>query len=492
MQRNLLRQPPISIQLSAVYGLGLLLGMISVWGSPVSLLIGVASVIFLTVVWLWPEIALLGLLVMISTIYDMYQFPKLSIGVGQIIMSDMIMIVFLGIIALRVMVESKLFFISTPLDLPLLIFFAIAMFSTGLAIFRSSISFNQSLAEVRYVTLYLTFFIVTNLIRDEKRLRKLLKGLLLLAIFVALAMMAQYIVGDAMVIVNGGRVETLGTAYSTSAGTFRILAPGQSLVFIGFITFSILSIIEKGQRSQIGSILKIIIVGMAVVLTYNRNFWVAIVFASFVGFLVISNQDRARFIKTIFFTVFLIAVISVPVETLLGGRTEGFISGTLTRVVTLFDKDTKNEGSLNYRYLENEYAIPTIIRSPLIGIGLGGFYRPLDERLDFNNVVAYLADYIHNGHLYVILKTGFIGYFCFVWLFVFSVKRSLQSWKRIPDLFFRGIMLSFALIMMSISISALVNPVYMQAFWAPLFGIMLGSNELILRFAQQGAEDINA
>ena len=105
MQRNLLKQPPILLQLIMVYGLCLLLGVTSIWLPPYFLVIGVAGIIYLIVAWSWPEIALLGVLLFTSTIFDIYALPSIPIGIGNLVISDILIFVLIGIIVLRVMLR---------------------------------------------------------------------------------------------------------------------------------------------------------------------------------------------------------------------------------------------------------------------------------------------------------------------------------------------------------------------------------------------------
>ena len=113
MQHQLLNQPSIKIQLAVAGGLGLLLGMISVWLPPYFALVGIAGMIYLVVAWLWPEIALLVILFFTSTIIDLSNvsaIPSIPIGIGHLIISDILVFALFGIILLRVLVNSSLLF----------------------------------------------------------------------------------------------------------------------------------------------------------------------------------------------------------------------------------------------------------------------------------------------------------------------------------------------------------------------------------------------
>jgi len=142
---------------------------------------------------------------------------------------------------------------------------------------------------------------------------------------------------------------------------------------------------------------------------------------------------------------------------------------------------------LQYRFIEISYALPQIAAHPILGLGLGAIYRPWDPRIDVNYYQPTTWDkrtYIHNGHLWVILKTGILGYLCLLWLMFTFCKRGLQKWTEIPDTYLKGIVLSFTIIFICLFAVALVNPIYPDNFWVPILGIMMGTNEIIYRLNQ--------
>ncbi len=481
MQRKLLKQPTILINIILASGIGILLGIISISLAPSLMLIGIAGIIYVVIAWILPEFALLILLLLTSTIIDIYSFPSIPIGIGHFIVTDVILLVLIGIILLRGVVESNSRFIQTPLDLPLLSFYFIAILSTAVAIYQGSLTFNQSLGELRLATFYLTFFITTNLIRDKKHLRRLLNGIFVLVAFVALFMIAQYILGDATKFLPG-YVATLTTAGTSDPGVTRVLPPGQSLVLMGLITMVVLVIVDKKRRNLILDLTLVSITGLAVLFTFNRNFWVAVGLSLMLVIYWVSMREKERFAKITFWAIITGAIVLLLVIAVAGNYATNLINGSVTRFSTLFSVKTLNEDSLQYRYVEINYALPQIASHPILGIGLGGDYRPWDPQIDPVRTVYDKRAYIHSGHLYVILKTGMIGYLCLMWFLILFMRRGIQKWRLISDPFLRGIVLSFTTIVISISIAAIVSPVYMQVYWTPLFGILMGTNEVVYRF----------
>jgi hypothetical protein len=478
MQRQLLKQPSILNQFIVACGLGLLLGIASIKVPAFLLLLGVAGIFYVVIAWFWPEIALLGILFFTSTIFDIYAYPSIPIGIGNLIISDILLFALIGIIFLRVLYRSSSYLIHTPLDKLLLAFYGTAILATAFGIYNSRISFNESLGEVRIVNFYLTFFIVTNLVRNEKQLRRLYGGVIVLAIFVASAMIAQYVLGPAVPILPG-RVEVLATAGATSYGVTRVLPPGQSLVLLGFVCLAVQMLFDK-KSSRFGLyLIQIGIIGLAVLLTFNRSFWTAITLALFLVGLLISLRDKVKYAKIAFWVVLIGIIVLTPLLAVKGGRVGKLVAGITVRMATLFSPDTTQEGSLIYRYIENEHAYSQIVAHPFLGLGLGAYYRQVDRRIDPRQSVG--STYIHNGHLYVMLKTGLIGYVFCICLFLLFAKRGFQNWKQISDPLLKGIVLSSATVVIGILVANMVNPIFMTWYWPPAIGVMLGMGEVVLR-----------
>jgi hypothetical protein len=478
MLPKLFKLSKTSTLLFAAIGFGLSLGIMGVLMPYYFVLVGIAGILYVIVAWLWPEIALLGVLCFTSTIFDIYALPSVPIGVGNLIISDILIFVLIGIIFLRVIYHSSLYIIHTPIDMPLLAFYGTAILTTVIGIYNSRVTFNQSLGEVRAVNFYLIFFIVTNLVRNEKQLRRLFKGIIFLALFVAVAMIVQYVLGPSVPILPG-RVETLDTGGTTSYGVTRILPPGQSLVMPGFVCLVVQMLFDKKSPRFGIHMIQLGIIGLAVLLTFNRSFWTAITLALLLVGLLVSIRDKIMYFQIAFWTVLIGIFVIAPFASVKGGKVAKLVDGITVRMSTLFNPDTVQEDSLLYRYVENEYAFPVIASHPFWGLGLGAYYRPFDHRLDYGSAVG--SSYVHNGHLYIMIKTGLIGYFFFVWFLLLFVKRGLQNWGRSPELLPKGIVLSFTAVVIGTLVAGFVNPIFMQPYWTTVIGTMLGVSEVILR-----------
>lgn len=465
-------------QLGVAGFVALLLGIASLQFSPLWTLIALGGLVFGFAAVKRPEIALLAVLVATSTIVFEGQLPLLPIGVGSLHVSDILLLGLFATIIFRSLSDPGFKIIRTPLDLPLLGFYGIGLLSTLIAVSQLSVSKDQALRETRVFTYYLVFFVVTNLIRKRAQVVFLIQGLLLLGTGVAVAMIAQFSLGTSVNLFPG-RVEILQTQGVSYGDVTRIIPPGQSLVMVAFITLLVLLVIDKSGPSIIIRLFQGGVLGLAVIFTFYRNFWLMVGIALLLLVFLVRRRERQKLAFLAITGLVLAIIVLAPILIQPGSKAESLIIASSDRLATLFRAETLQEDSLQFRYIEYEYAIPQVVSHPLLGLGFGAQYRPWDPRLDWAMFDG--RGYIHNGHLWIILKTGFLAYACFLWLSVLFVVRGLRSWRHISDRFMQAVLLAFVLIYIGALVAAIVNPVFKNWYWTPVIGIMMGVNEVILR-----------
>jgi hypothetical protein len=460
-------------------GVGLLLGCACVWLSPIWMLGALIAFLLALVVLKRSEIALLGILIATSSIVFEDRLPLIPIGIGSLHIPDIFLLASFGIIALRWLVEPGFKIIRTPLDCPLILFYGMAVVSTFIAILRSSVETQMGIRAIRLVTYYLTFFVVTNLVREERQRRFLLRGFFLLATIVGVAMIAQSALGESVRLLPG-RVEALYTQGKEHVGITRVLPPGQSLILAGFTTLTAILVLDRLKPTGILRFLQWGSLGLAVTLSFNRSFWIGVGLALCILAYLTRGQDRQRLVglglvASLGVFIILVHVLAEP-ESQVARLARASIErlGTLTGVSKVF-----SDSSFQWRYSEYEHALPQISSHLLLGLGLGARYRPFDSRLD--SVDFDGRAYIHNGHLWIIMKTGLLGYLALMWLSLASLVRGFKYWRRVADPKMRGIILGFTLTYLGVMIGTIVNPMFMQWSWTPVIGLMMGVNEVTLR-----------
>lgn len=466
--------------------LGLMLGIACLQFPPLIAFTGMAVVVFAYAILKKPEIALMGILIATSSIIFEDQLPMITLGVSLHI-SDILLLGSLGLIAIRLLVEPNFKIVRTPLDAPLLIFFGITLLSTLVAVYQFSVDAELARRWIRVLSYYLTFFIVTHVVRDLRQLNFLLNSFFILAAVVALAMVTQFLLGSSVQLLPG-RVETL----SAEGNVTRISPPGFSVALVSFVALLCILAFEKSKLRGWLEFLLCGLLGMAVVLTFLRSYWaILIVVVILLGFL-FKGIERQKFIGWGFLVASLTAIFLLFVFSSSDSKVTRLVSASIDRLSTLGDSKTYQGGdaSLNWRMIENEYALSAIAANPWIGMGMGFTYRPWDSRIDIPGNTYDFRKHIHNGHFWIILQSGLLGYLSFIWLSLAFLIRGFKHWRSIGNDYLRGVVIGFTVAYLAILVAAAVNSTFMQWRWTPVIGIMMGVNEVILmKFCQEKALD---
>lgn len=473
----------VVFQIIAVICAGLMLGVALILLSPLWVIAGLAIPGLAFVVIKRPEIGLLCYLIITSTFINQSSLPRIPIGIGRLMLTDVILLSLFSLILIRTLVERDFKFIHTPLDVPLLAFVSIAILSTILAIFRSSLTINESLGELRIIVSYLTFFIVTNLVREDRQLQILLNGIFLLATIVATASIAQFILGNSVHILPGriGILRTQGISY---LGVLRIIPPGQSIMMVVLIAVFTILVMRRAHLIDSLKFIQLGILGLAILLTFFRASWGVIALVMLLLSILASRHERRRLIMWVLAALISVTVILIPIMQLPDSRGARLAQAAFIRLGTLTNSTTYEDpnSSLRWRDFEYSYVLPHILSKPSLGLGLGARYRPLTSR-DFEDFDG--RNFIHNGHVYIMLKIGVFGYLGLLIFLLGVVIRGLRNWRRIPNTYMSGIVLAFALTAIAVLIVSNVEPYVMTPSWTPLIGIIAGINEVILKNASQ-------
>ncbi|HJZ06163.1 MAG TPA: O-antigen ligase family protein, partial [Patescibacteria group bacterium] len=138
------------------------------------------------------------------------------------------------------------------------------------------------------------------------------------------------------------------------------------------------------------------------------------------------------------------------------------------------------QSSLRWRDFEYSYALPQIASHPLTGLGLGSSYRPFVPGKDWAGHDR--TRFIHNGYLHIMVKSGLLAFLCFFSFSLVSLWRGFKFWRQVYDRQFQAIVLGFTLAFLGILIGSFVSAMIVKSYWTPVIGIMLGINEVILKF----------
>ncbi len=225
------------------------------------------------------------------------------------------------------------------------------------------------------------------------------------------------------------------------------------------------------------------LLGLAILLTFFRASWVTIGLTLSVMVLQVWRQNRQRMLELGISAVIGIALIVLVFQVASDAQMSQLSLAFTQRFGTLFRSETyeASDSSLRWRDFEYELAVPQFLSRPLLGMGPGAYYRPFVLGKDYEGNI--LRDWVHNAHLWILLKSGLLGYAGILWLSAVFLKRGFMLWRRIPDLKLRGMVLACTVTYVGTLIVSIVEPYLVIEHWTPVIGIMMGMNEVAFRLA---------
>jgi hypothetical protein len=430
----------------------------------VSLLI---SIPILFILKKYPVIGILFITILISTIIFEDVLPLFSFGFGSMHVTDILLCILLIMAFKEKDKISKTMMIYS-------VFFLFLLLSAVIAILWKSLDFNTAMRMVRYYFYFFLAYAVSNLIKTKKDIVFLEKSLAFLAVTVSLAMLAQSVLGEGVILMPG-RIER---SASSIFETVRILPPGQSLVFLSFITsMGLFVLCKKGSLKKVHLLIfSTTLVG--VLLTYNRSYWVSALLGLMLFIAIGRAEGLSLFIRRAAWATVLGGVILSGL--FLGNfdtRVSSFSTSVWQRFETLFHgQGLLASGSLEYRKVENRFALKKISEAPLTGVGPGNAYRPKTEGL-----LDHLTGYIHNGFLGLTLYAGIPGLFLFLGFYGSFLIRAFRGTRQVEDPYQRAVLAGIFVSGVCILPINVVNPMFQQWFSVVVMGSMVGLSEAIVK-----------
>jgi O-antigen ligase len=475
-----------TMQLILAVLVGVALGAVSLVLSPLWTMVGIAGIVVVLVAIKWPELSILAVIAALCTILPETQMPVINIGPGRLYMTEPIVIGLYAVVVVRWLVDRSFRLVRTPLDLPLILFYIWAIGSTILAIVNETVDPTAYIPEIRIVSYYLLFFLVTNLIREKGQVETLMHGFFFLATVVAVAMIYQYTLGTSVAFLSG-RVEVLETAGNVSSDVTRITdTSGEGIITLAFILKSVVLMTKSIKVQRMPTLVQWVLFGVAMVMSFNRTHWAISAMIILATALIVRGGMRQRLLKWILIFVYLIPLAAIPLLVMPDSKAGKLVGATIARVGTVISPESYEEGSttstIRWRDFEYRYGFQKIQENPVIGLGLGAEYRPLVYGIDYEYFDG--RGYTHNAHLWLAVKTGLVGFLFFMWLMVLAIVRGFDRWRKVKDGHLSSIVLGISLAFAGFIIASFLHPIYMTLYWSPLLGMMFGVNEVIYRIEE--------
>jgi len=453
--------------------------------------------------WRRPEFGLLTIILLSSSFVpaDVADL-RLEIG-GGLDLRDITFLVMIGLLVFRRLVRKELSVPWWPVGGPLLLFLAIATFSTYNALFHEGVETNWALNDLRILSYYGTFFLTIWSLEQPRQLKALLIGLFIIAdLTVGVILVQQFLGADNPLLEPMARGATW-KVYEQS-GAVRVIPAGIVLVhFLGIVALCLTVFGRNNTRLRLLSAVQFAYISIGLLLTYTRSQWAASALALGLIFVVLWPRYKHRFVQFLFVGVSILALV-VSLTNLFGTRLLSgigetpLVAGVIERAVSVLTPDkTMETGSLEWRRFETEEALRAIGEQPLTGVGLGNSYRNLTTlqgeatgRYTRGSIaageVSRFTRYVHNSYLSIAVKMGLPALIVFLWFCAAFLRESWQLYQIMPDSELRGIVLGTLAGFVGLLAWCVFHAYFIKVESTPTIGLTLGLIGSIAHLQRQG------
>lgn len=318
--------------------------------------------------------------------------------------------------------------------------------------------FQQTLAFLIFPAILFSF--------DEKNAaEKIINLTVAIGLLIGIATIFQYSTGISL----GGRVEQLETLGNVDSNIIRATIPGKL-----FLLFSLFLVIPKIMKADTGSarfwllLACVFMFCFALLISFGRALWACALLGIFAS---ASFLGIKHFLKLSVLVTFL----GLASALLLATVSPAVYEAVVDRAVSV-SQEGRSSSSFGWRLSENDFAAKAISKNSLLGIGLGGEYKP---PLVANELFPNQTSYIHNSYYFILLKFGYLGLVCFS-IFIASVIICIFSTPNqentIDVRIFRG---AAAGTVLAVLLLAVTQPeLSSTAFIAYISFILAAANEL--------------
>lgn len=409
--------------------------------------------------WHRPEFGLIGILFLAANFLPLDIVDiRLPIG-GGLELRDLLTLGLFSLLVFRGLSRKTLGIPWWPIGAPLTVFMAFVLFSTVYALFWESVEPHWVFSELRDLSAYALFFITAWSLGRPRHLVTVLVGLFVIADLTASIIFIQQFLGVSRPLLPAMAASYWGIWLEGGAGSFgsvRVVPPSHVLIYFAMLIAGGLAIFETNRRLRTGLVIQFGVLGLALLLTYTRAQWIATTIALALMATVLVPMYKAQIGR---FALLSISIFLILLG-FLGFGLQGLLQETplitllSDRATTLLTPDeTIDSRSLQWRIFENEEALKSISRHPLLGVGLGNSYRNLttlqgeaDGWFTGNSLVAgevsRFTRYVHSSYIWIPVKMGIPAFVIFLW---FCAALPVAGWRlmrSLPDNQMQGIVLA--------------------------------------------------
>ena len=270
---------------------------------------------------------------------------------------------------------------------------------------------------VRWLELFLIYYLTINLINDDKKMR-----VVLYSIFLTMAIVSVFGIIDYLSVeYSGGRIYKTDRAGSFFDNPNPLAGYANLIIPVSFVM--LMTSVCLWERITLGVFTVLSIVVWS--LTFSRTAWVSLVLTMILVFFLTKIKKRVVLVLVVFFAISVVAILLLP------SNIKGKFMGTTTLNAV--------KVSLEPRALCYPIGLNMVKDDLILGIGIGNYpllikkYTKVRELTHYVQVYDITHHHLLSLYLQVFVETGAAGLSAFVFWLVCTVRYLVSSLKSLEN-----------------------------------------------------------
>lgn len=379
-----------------------------------------AAPIFLVIAWRLPEVALVLLVAVSFGLVPDFLLPRIPLAGGALRAEDLGLFGLFFLLVLRRIgsIHESYKMIAVAFR-PIFLIFLLVGISSFLAVIYKTAGVKDIFNELRNYAYWLYLPLAALAIDSDERFDRFLKMIFALALLIAAAMLIQSTTGFRLT--TRGQFAELWTVTDTVAGITRSTTPG--MFVMGAALLWLLAAYAYGEiKFGFWYVSAVLLLIAGVIVGFGRGFWASIA----IGFVILGfvrfSRGYAKTLIVLSVALFASSLIAVALKPEL-------VTAVAKRVTSVSDEFERGT-SVARRKIENQYAMSAFENSPIIGVGIGGRYKPFGT-----DSVSWEAEsrYIHNTFLHAAAKFGLPGFLIVLSSILYYLSRCWNGFRYVAS-----------------------------------------------------------
>jgi hypothetical protein len=414
------------------------------------LLLGLAA-LGLVLVFRFQFAAACGVLILVASVFEPGRFRFGGLRPEELI---------LGALLIVAVVRPRRAWWGGIAGKALAVFFAVLGLSAVLALESGRAEFSNVLLYCRCFAPLLLFYVIVRLFPERDQVRRLLFIAVVLAAIAGIVSLAAAAPGSPLPDILNPNQTNIIRGKEGLGVVNRVRLPGVSLAYVLFWYVVAQAIVAQRGVRLLGWLAALTGMGLSLALSLNRNMWIGLV----IGFLIMLLIGRTMSRRRLIAAAAILAAGAVMIA-LAGPKlnSDSPLYPLVQRGQTLLHPAQEaRDPSLDDRRIENGFAVATVERNPIIGVGPGA---------------PYGADWlwVHNQYLHLLVIGGPAALLSLLVFLCAPQVAVVRRWSRDDTLLALAVGLAITMV------SAIVMISFVNQTWAAVLALLTGSIAILSR-----------